>query len=189
MQRNTEESEWTRFSRALGASAPKPPAAPEPAAAPEPIDTPTVVDQPVEAAASEPTPVVEETPPPPPAPRPVISMSSTRTMPPVSDVESLIAPGMSIEGTVRSDHSIRVLGSVSGEIESAGNIAIEPGANLKAKVAASQIMIAGEVDGEIHCTGRVTIMSTGRVTGEIDAASLVMDEGAYFEGHLRMNRG
>ncbi len=47
-------------------------------------------------------------------------------------------------------------------------------------------MVAGEVTGELNCSGRVEIRPSGRVTGTINAATLVMQEGAYFDGNLRM---
>ena len=40
------------------------------------------------------------------------------------------------------------------------------------------------MNGSIECTGRVEIASSGRVTGEVTAGTLVIQEGAFFEGHL-----
>jgi len=48
--------------------------------------------------------------------------------------------------------------------------------------------VAGEVSGELTCSGRVEIRPSGRVTGTINAASLVMQEGAFFDGNLRMKQ-
>jgi cytoskeletal protein CcmA (bactofilin family) len=42
------------------------------------------------------------------------------------------------------------------------------------------------LNGAITCSGRVEIASSARVTGEVSAGTLVIQEGAYFEGNLKM---
>ncbi|MFN8522543.1 MAG: polymer-forming cytoskeletal protein [Chloroflexota bacterium] len=185
MQRNPEESEWTRFSRALGSNQRQPEAAePETAvveqAAEEPVETDaTRVSAP--AATAPP-------PPPPPAPvapaRPVLPIS--RTLVP-DDAESVIGQGTIVEGSFRSDHSIRIVGSVKGDVESKRSIFIDSAATLEeARVSAESITVAGSVTGELSCSGKVLITASGHVVGQISAGSLVMEEGAFFEGQLKM---
>jgi cytoskeletal protein CcmA (bactofilin family) len=48
------------------------------------------------------------------------------------------------------------------------------------------VTIAGHVEGQIYCEGRVEIRPTGRVTGEISAGALIVQEGAYFDGNSKM---
>jgi len=103
------------------------------------------------------------------------------------DRESVIAEGTEFEGTFRSEHSIRVRGKVQGEIASKQAIVVEANARVNAKVSAEQVTILGEVNGEVTCPGRVEISPNGRVTGEITAGALVMQEGAFFEGQLKMS--
>jgi len=82
------------------------------------------------------------------------------------------------------------LATVLHELSSKRRIVVEQGARVSAKVSAEQIAIFGEVNGEVICSGRVEIAPNGRVTGEISAGSLVMQEGGFFEGSLKMlNKG
>ncbi len=172
MFRKSEESEWTRFSKALSG---KEKEKEEQAAKLE--------SAPVEPATGPATPT-----PRPPAPDVNLSVSPAgpRTLPNGDDVESVIGEQTFFDGTYRSESSIRILGTAQGEIESKRAIFVEGKAKVTAKVTASSVTIAGEVNGQIFCDGRVEIRPTGRVTGEIHAGSLVMQEGAYFEGHLKM---
>jgi cytoskeletal protein CcmA (bactofilin family) len=118
---------------------------------------------------------------PPPMPTPVAAREP---------VETVVGKESSIQGTIRSEHSIRIQGAAQGEIESKHAVYVEEGATVNAKVTASEITVSGSVDGQIFSTGRVEIKPTGHVTGEINAASLVMQEGAYFDGQMKMkNRG
>jgi cytoskeletal protein CcmA (bactofilin family) len=102
------------------------------------------------------------------------------------EVESLIGEHTHFEGTLRTEGSVRLLGTVQGEIESKSTIIVEDRARVTARLTAQQVMVAGQVDGQIYCEGRVEIRPTGRVTGEINAGALIVQEGAYFDGNSRM---
>jgi len=102
------------------------------------------------------------------------------------EVESTIGPTTMVDGVFKSDSGIRVHGAAKGEIESAKAVFIEENAKVAAKVTAAQIVVAGEVNGELCCSGRVEIKPSGRVTGTINAGTLVMQEGAFFDGQLKM---
>ncbi|MBI2756508.1 MAG: polymer-forming cytoskeletal protein [Chloroflexi bacterium] len=102
------------------------------------------------------------------------------------DVETLIGERTSFEGTLKAAGSIRILGTVQGEIESKGAVIVDERATVKAKVTASQVIVAGLVDGQIQCDGRVEIRPSGRVKGEIQAGALIVQEGAYFDGSSHM---
>jgi cytoskeletal protein CcmA (bactofilin family) len=98
----------------------------------------------------------------------------------------MVGERTSFEGTLRSDGSIRVLGSVQGEIECKSAVFVDERARVNANISGAQITIAGQVEGQIRCPGRVEIRSTGRVTGEIQAGALIVQEGAFFDGSSRM---
>ena len=202
--KKSEESEWTRFSRALGGPASAP--AGEETAAPEsepetmaqvpstPVTAPDVYQPPAAPPpASAPT-IQQEEPPapeqvatyaPPPAPTAPVSAQMAR-IPDLERGETVVGDGASIEGAVRSERSIRVRGAVQGEIESKQRVIVEESAQVQARITAEHVTVLGEVNGAIECTGRLEIASSGRVTGEVSAGTLVIQEGAFFEGHLKM---
>jgi cytoskeletal protein CcmA (bactofilin family) len=215
MFKKSEESEWTRFSRALGNREQQPEteetpqieapenhdAEPTMVAPPSPVEPPEPrrpVAEPTAAEARRAEPV---TPPPAPAPRPVYvppppAPARATTVPaqevaPEEDTlpeeESVVSDGTEVEGTLRSRHSIRILGSVQGEIESHGDVTVESDATVNAKISAENIVIRGVVNGDLTCPGRIEITDTGRLIGGISGGILVMHEGAYFEGSLKMS--
>ena len=103
-----------------------------------------------------------------------------------TEVESLIGEHTSFEGTLKTEGSVRLLGMIQGEIESKSTIIVEEKARVTARLTAHQVTVAGQVDGQIFCEGRVEIRPTGRVTGEINAGALIVQEGAYFDGNSKM---
>lgn len=198
MFKKTEESEWTRFSRALGGQPATPPDDESaPADEPEeavtlaqaaPVESEVYLPPPPPPPVREPEP--EEPPPaytPPPPPVAVQPAGPTPGREPQVDAdETVIGEGASIEGTVRSDRSIRVRGAVQGEIESKQRVVVEVSAHVAAKITADEVTVHGEVNGSIDCAGRLEISSSARVTGEVSATTLAIQEGAFFEGNLRM---
>ena len=76
---------------------------------------------------------------------------------------------------------------MNGYVQSTQRVVVEAHAKVAAKIRAQGVTIDGEVDGEVTCPGRVEITSAGRVVGEIITRVMVIDEGAYFQGHLEMS--
>lgn len=180
MLKKTEDSEWSRFSRVLGN---------QPRTAEE---TPTKEQQhtepvPAPYEAPQPTPA-----PAPAAPRPPATQPYTRPQQPAvvrdesEDVETVIGVHSFFDGTFRCESSMRIKGTVQGEIACDKSLVIEESAKVNAKVTAANATIAGKLDGSVTCDGRLEVLATGRVTGELTAAILIIQEGAFFEGHLKM---
>ena len=46
--------------------------------------------------------------------------------------------------------------------------------------------VAGDLHGEVNCRGRLQIMPSGRLRGKVNTQTLVINEGAYYEGQLDM---
>jgi cytoskeletal protein CcmA (bactofilin family) len=190
MFKRSEESEWSRFSKAFTGKEEK---------EPEKAGTEVVPEEDETVAEGTANPDVVVVSPTSNRPSGLDTNLSLATRPAASptvqtvfspeDIESTIGEHTSFDGTLRSDNSIRVRGAAQGEIECSKAVFIDENAKVTAKVTAASITVAGEVDGELVCSGRVEIRPSGRVTGTINAATLVMQEGAYFDGNLRMRNG
>ena len=75
------------------------------------------------------------------------------------------------------------------DVESRRTVFVEEPATVRGTVTAPAVTVAGQLGGQIRCSGRVELTPTARVTGEIAAGTLIMREGAFFEGELRMASG
>jgi cytoskeletal protein CcmA (bactofilin family) len=187
MFKKSEEQEWTRFRGALSKDREEAGAVPP---TPEPTDPPVGSATPITPPASGQNTSG-------PSFRSVgdvnVGLATSRlTRSSVSEgveVESLIGERTSFEGTLKTEGAVRLLGSVQGEIESKSTIIVEEKAHVTARLTAAQVTVSGHVDGQIFCEGRVEIRPTGRVTGEINAGALIVQEGAYFDGNSKMATG
>lgn len=90
------------------------------------------------------------------------------------------------DGTFQANRNLRIEGEVKGTIECRGTLFVAEGANVSAMVEAESITVAGNLNGEIRCQGRLQIMPSGRVHGKVTTVTLVINEGAYYEGQLEM---
>jgi cytoskeletal protein CcmA (bactofilin family) len=99
---------------------------------------------------------------------------------------SVIDQYSDFDGTYNSTRDLRIEGQVKGTIECRGTLYIAQGANVNARVEAENISVAGELEGEITCRGKLQLLPSGRVTGKINTVTLVIHEGAFYEGDLEM---
>jgi cytoskeletal protein CcmA (bactofilin family) len=102
---------------------------------------------------------------------------------------SLIDRYSAIEGTFTTSRDVRVEGVVRGKIECQGLLYVAEGADIDANVEAANITVAGKLNGQVVCRGRMQIAPSGRVSATVTTDTLVIDEGAFYEGELTMNAG
>jgi len=106
---------------------------------------------------------------------------------PIEKIETVIGANTSFSGRLVCDGSIRIDGVCEeGVIESLGNIVVSPQAKVAAELIAQNVSVSGAVTGKITTTGRLEILSTGKVWGDVDVGSFLLDEEGYFKGNLAM---
>jgi cytoskeletal protein CcmA (bactofilin family) len=106
---------------------------------------------------------------------------------PIDKIETVIGPNTNFRGRLICDGSIRIDGVCEeGVIETLGNIVIGPQAKVAADLVAENVSVSGAVTGSIKAAGRLEILSTGKVWGNVDVGSFLLDEEGYFRGSLAM---
>jgi cytoskeletal protein CcmA (bactofilin family) len=99
---------------------------------------------------------------------------------------SVIDRHSTFDGVFHSDRDLRIDGEVKGTIECQGTLFVAQGAQVNAKIEAENVTVAGDLNGEVNCRGRLQIMPSGRLRGKVNTQTLVINEGAYYEGQLDM---
>lgn len=100
-------------------------------------------------------------------------------------IETTVGPNTHIKGDVQGDGGLRVEGVIEGNVNITGNLVVTESAKILAEVKANNISIAGAVRGDVHAN-RVEILETGRVWGDLQIKSLLINEGAYLSGQTIM---
>ncbi|WP_309122402.1 polymer-forming cytoskeletal protein [Paenibacillus sp.] len=104
----------------------------------------------------------------------------------VSATDTLIGEGSAFEGKIASETSLRVEGRMIGDIECGGDVAIGESGKATSNIDARNVVIAGVVHGNVSARGTLTLTGTGRLYGDASADSLVVAEGAVFQGMCKM---
>ncbi|MCL5022829.1 MAG: polymer-forming cytoskeletal protein [Nitrospirae bacterium] len=102
-------------------------------------------------------------------------------------LESLVGTNSHFKGDIKSKGTLRIDGSVEGNIEADWLILGEK-STLKGDVTARGIIVGGRVEGTISAREILEIKSKGQVIGEISAAKLTVSEGGVLDGRTTMNR-
>lgn len=96
---------------------------------------------------------------------------------------TIIGKGVHLESArMTGEESVRIDGIFKGNIEINGSLVLGDSGSIIGDIHASYFLVAGEVNGNITCDTQLHFASTSRVMGDVQAASLVVDEGAQVSG-------
>lgn len=99
-----------------------------------------------------------------------------------------LGPSLTITGDVTSQEDMTIHGKVNGQINmQQGVLVIAPTGTADANVQGSKVTVHGNVSGDIAVTEKVELSETANVSGTISAPSLVLQEGAVFNGIIDMS--
>jgi cytoskeletal protein CcmA (bactofilin family) len=60
---------------------------------------------------------------------------------------------------------------------------------VNAAVNAREIVVLGKVKGNVSATDRVDIRAEGSLTGDVSAARISIEDGAFFKGGIDIKKG
>ena len=137
---------------------------------PEPEPRP-VMSTPTAPAAAESAPV----------PRPVTATTAD---------QATIGKSLVIKGEVTGSESLYIDGRVEGSINLAGNrVTVGRNGVVAANINAREIVVLGKVRGNLTASDRVDIRSDGWLTGDVVAARISIEDGAFFKGGIDIRKG
>jgi len=150
----------------------------------KPTNQPTPSGRPSEPErpASTPTTSAAEPPPAPaPVPRPVAASSTAD--------QATIGKSLVIKGEVTGSESLYIDGRVEGSINLSGNrVTVGRNGVVSANINAREIVVLGKVRGNLTASDRVDIRSDGSLTGDVVAARISIEDGAFFKGGIDIRK-
>ncbi len=116
-----------------------------------------------------------------PAPRPIATTTAD---------QATIGKSLVIKGEVTGSESLYIDGRVEGSINLAGNrVTIGRNGVVAANINAREIVVLGKVRGNLTASDRVDIRSDGSLTGDVIAARISIEDGAFFKGGIDIRKG
>lgn len=98
--------------------------------------------------------------------------------------ESVLGRTARVRGRVGGEGSLRVEGTIEGNVAVGGDLAVEEGASITGDVEARGVTISGALTGDVAARGAVAIRSTAKVAGNMGGSEVSLEEGAAFTGRI-----
>ena len=104
--------------------------------------------------------------------------------------QATIGKSLVIKGEVTGSESLYIDGRVEGSINLSGNrVTIGRNGVVAANINAREIVVLGKVRGNLTASDRVDIRSDGSLTGDVVAARISIEDGAFFKGGIDIRKG
>lgn len=104
------------------------------------------------------------------------------------DVSAFVGKGVDFKGTIAYQGTVRIDGTLEGEIQTEGVLLVGEEAVLKAKVSAGTIVCKGKITGDITAKEKVKLRAPAVITGGVKTPMLSIEEGVLFNGTLEMTQ-
>ncbi len=123
-------------------------------------------------------------------PAPTASVVESSSRPPaVTGEQASIGKGLLIKGEITGSESLFIDGKVEGSVNLPGNrVTVGRNGQVAASVAAREIVILGKVRGNVSASDRVDIRAEGALTGDVMAARISIEDGAFFKGGIDIKK-
>ena len=100
---------------------------------------------------------------------------------------TIISNGVKLEGKITSGGSIRVDGTILGDVVTQGNVTVGEHGDVNGQINAGIITIGGKVVGSVNAKEKLVLESKANLKGDIFTKILVVEAGAKFDGKSNMD--
>lgn len=102
------------------------------------------------------------------------------------ELDGFLDRGSRMEGELRFRSSFRVDGHFVGDVESDGHLIVGERGKLEGEIRVGRLLVSGVVEGLLEAGQQVHLAPTARVLGEIRTPSVIIEDGATFDGRCTM---
>ena len=129
----------------------------------------------------------------PPASMPVTEQPTSRTANPqaanATGEQATIGKSLTVKGEVTGSESLYIDGRIEGTITLPGNrVTVGRNGQVAANISAREIVVLGKVRGNCQASDRIDIRSEGSLTGDVIAARISIEDGAFFKGGIDIRK-
>ncbi len=108
---------------------------------------------------------------------------------PTEAVISIVGSGMTIEGDCETDGSLRIEGTIRGDVRAGRSVVIGKDGLLEGSIYTQDAVIAGRVLGAVYAESHLELQATSQISGEIQARRMRVEDGAALQGQVAVGEG
>ncbi len=102
---------------------------------------------------------------------------------------TMIGEGITVVGTIQIGRGVvRLDGHLEGKIVGPGDLVIGEKGFLEGEAEVNALILNGRLEGTVVAATAVHVTPTGKLCGKVQAAHLIIDQGAVFDGEGRTVR-
>lgn len=102
------------------------------------------------------------------------------------NISTLIGEGCHINGDIKAKNSIRIDGTVEGNVESEQGLILGEKGVIKGDVKTQEVVVYGTINGNVS-SKQLIIKALGKIKGSIVTKNIQIDIGAIYNGYLSMS--
>jgi cytoskeletal protein CcmA (bactofilin family) len=103
--------------------------------------------------------------------------------------QATIGKSLVVKGEISGGESLYIDGKVEGSINLPGNrVTVGRNGQVAASVSAREIVVLGKIRGNCQASDRVDIRAEGSLTGDVIAARISIEDGAFFKGGIDIRK-
>jgi cytoskeletal protein CcmA (bactofilin family) len=119
---------------------------------------------------------------------PMSSMPARPYEPAISSSQggsATIGKAVMVKGQIFSREDLVIDGEVEGTVElQEHRLTVGPNGKVQAGIKAREIIVLGSVHGNVDAADKIDIRKDAKLVGDIKAARIVIEDGAYFKGSI-----
>lgn len=105
-----------------------------------------------------------------------------------SKIDTLIGIDSVIEGKMTTNGTIRIDGTINGDLTVKGTVIISETGKVFGNLDCENSEISGILKGNVDCVEQLRITDSGKLYGDINVQSFVVDENGLFDGNCKMHK-
>lgn len=102
------------------------------------------------------------------------------------DIKAYLGEDTVFSGVLSFNGAVRIDGKMDGEVNTDDTLIVGETGTLEADITAGTVICRGKIKGTIKATKRIEIHTNSEVVGNISAPSLLVENGALFDGNCDM---
>ncbi len=99
-----------------------------------------------------------------------------------SNSQSIITADAEVTGNIKTSGSLLIDGKVEGDVACGHDITMGKTGSIKGNTTVNSIVVEGTVEGNIVAHERIELKASTRMTGDLKAKRLSVEEGVAFSG-------